>query len=108
MSTKRDRQRARRAGAAQRQVAGEPFGLLVGDLLSFEWEHEDDGMVHIHAEGLSPAFMRALMRIEAELLLADADAWATEGFEERTPEQRAADALVELTRRVGEASGPAR
>ena len=81
-------------GAAQRLVAGEPYEVLVGDLLSFEWEHEDDGMVHIQAEGLSPAFVRALMRIEAELLLADADAWATEGFEERTPEQRAADALV--------------
>ena len=108
MSTKRDRQRARRAGAAQRLVAGEPYEVLVGDLLSFEWEHEDDGMVHIQAEGLSPAFVRAHMRIEAELLLADADAWATEDYEDRTPEQRAVDALVELTRRVGEASEPAR
>ena len=66
MSTKRDRQRARRTGAAQRRVAGEAYEVLVGDLLSFEWEHEDDGMVHLHAEGLSPAFMRAHMRIEAD------------------------------------------
>ena len=51
MPTKRDRQRARRAGAAQRLVAGEPYEVLVGDLLSFEWEHEDDGMVHIQAKG---------------------------------------------------------
>jgi len=28
------------------------------------------------------------MPIEAELLLADADAWATEGFEERTHRPR--------------------
>ena len=61
-------------------------------------------MVHVHAEGLSPAFVRAHMRIEAELLLADADAWATDGYEDRTPEQRAADALVELTRRVRQAA----
>lgn len=108
MSTKRDRQRARRADAAQRLVAAEPYEVLAGDLLSFQWEHEYDGMIHLHAEGSSPAFMRAHMRIEAELLLADADAWATEGFAERTPEQRAAEALVELTRRVGEASEPAR
>ena len=108
MSTKRDRQRARRTGAAQRRVAGEAYEVLVGDLLSFEWEHEDDGMVHLHAEGLSAAFMRAHMRIEAELLLAAADAWATEGFEARTPEPRAAVAPVELTRRIGKASEPAR
>jgi len=107
MSAKRDRQRARRAGAPQPLVAGEPYEVLVDDLLSFEWEHEDDGMVHLHAEGLSPAFMRALMRVEAELLLADADVWATADHEERTPEQRAADALVELTRRIGKASAPA-
>jgi hypothetical protein len=104
MSQKRDRLRPRRAGTQPLLVVGEPLDVLVDDLLSFEWEHEDDGMVHVHAEGLSPAFMRAHMRIEAELLLADADDWATAGYEDRTHEQRAADALVELTRRVGEAA----
>src|SRR5262245_27343433 len=78
MSTKRDRRRARRAGVAQRLVAGGPFRTLAEDLLSFEWEREEDGMVRVHAIGLSPAFVRARMRVEAELLLADADALATE------------------------------
>src|SRR5260221_7950442 len=40
---------------------------------------------------------RALMRAEAELLLEDADAVGMSHAEDRTPEQRAADALVRLT-----------
>jgi hypothetical protein len=106
MSTKRDRQRVRRTGAFG-LVAGEPFQTLAEDLLSFEWELEDDGMVHVHAEGVSPSFVRAHMRIEAELLLADADAWATDDYEDRTSDQRAADALVELTKRVRQAADAA-
>ena len=44
--------------------------------------------------------LRALLRAEAELALEDADALGTPGFEERTSEQRAADALLRLIRRL--------
>ena len=43
---------------------------------------------------------RALMRAEAEVLLAEADAPLSERSEERTPEQRAADALVRLAEAI--------
>jgi hypothetical protein len=39
---------------------------------------------------------RALMRVEAELLMEDADSIGSEEFEDRTPEERAADALFRL------------
>jgi hypothetical protein len=39
---------------------------------------------------------RALMRVEAELLMEDADSIGGQEFEDRTPEQRAADALLRL------------
>jgi hypothetical protein len=39
---------------------------------------------------------RALMRVEAELLIEDADSIGSEEFEDRTPEERAADALFRL------------
>jgi hypothetical protein len=39
---------------------------------------------------------RALMRVEAELLIEDADSIGCQKFEDRTHEQRAADALVRL------------
>jgi hypothetical protein len=45
-------------------------------------------------------FERALMRIEAELLLADADSLGSVDDEERTVEQRRCDALIELLMRV--------
>jgi uncharacterized lipoprotein YmbA len=39
---------------------------------------------------------RALMRVEAELLIEDADSIGSREFQDRTPEQRAADALLRL------------
>ena len=61
-----------------------------------------DGMMHFRVElppELGEPLMRALMRVEAEFILADADGLGR-GGEERTYEQRSCDALVELTRRV--------
>lgn len=49
---------------------------------------------------------RALMRVEAELLLADADTLSENGGEERTPDQRLHDALLALARRVADAATP--
>ncbi len=43
------------------------------------------------------------MRVEAELLLDDADRLGQEDHEDRTYEQRAADAFVALALRVGDA-----
>lgn len=43
------------------------------------------------------------MRVEAELLLEDADRLGEPGGEERTPDQRRADALLALTLRMSDA-----
>ena len=47
--------------------------------------------------------VRALMRVEAELLVEDADAIGTDSEDRRTSEQRGADALVRLAEAIGEA-----
>jgi hypothetical protein len=46
----------------------------------------------------APPVMRALLRAEAELLLEDAETYGSDAYEERTHEQRAADAFVRLAR----------
>jgi hypothetical protein len=60
---------------------------------------DEDGMF-AYSVVLPPAvggpFRRAMMRAEAELLLEDAEALQSGTYEDRTPEQRAADALVRL------------
>ena len=43
---------------------------------------------------------RAMMRVQAELLLEDADSLGSDAYEDRTHEQRAADALVRLAVRI--------
>lgn len=45
---------------------------------------------------------RALMRVEAELLMEDADSVGSQPFEDRTHGQRAADALIQLFLAIGE------
>jgi hypothetical protein len=69
-------------------------------------EPNGDGMVEgsfaLDAEIAHPLF-RALMRAEAELLLEDATALGTAGYEERTPDQRRLDALLRLARRCAAA-----
>ncbi|HET6921436.1 MAG TPA: hypothetical protein VFI46_18530 [Jiangellaceae bacterium] len=49
--------------------------------------------------------LRAIMRIEAELLLADANEVGSSAAEPRTPQQRRADAFVALALRVADALG---
>lgn len=89
-------------------VAGEPIEPLIGVLLRFEVDDEDeDGMVHVHAEypdDIGDPFTRALMRVEAELLAADADVYGTDSYEERTPDQRRYDAFMLLTHRIVDAA----
>lgn len=92
-------------------VAGEPAKTLLVALGRLSWEEGPDGMKSVSAR-LEPAlgtpFARALMRIQAELLLHDANTYGQPDAEARTDEQRAADALVALALRVSDALRSAR
>ncbi len=88
-------------------VMGEPVSAIIRAFMEFETTEADDGMIQINAElepDVATPFARALMRVEAELLLRDAEAWGTDGYEARTSPQRAADALVELVKRCAAAA----
>ncbi len=88
-------------------VEGEPVEVLRQALMRFRFDGERDGLMHFSVKlppELGDPFMRALMRIEAEFLLADADGLGR-GAEVRTHRQRDHDALVELMRRIGAAVG---
>ena len=85
-------------------IAGEPIEVLVLALQQFKFRRKPEGMVHFNVlleRELALPFRRALMRIEAELLLEEADRLrAASHKEQRTPEQRSADALVALAQRI--------
>jgi hypothetical protein len=88
-----------------RLVAGETVDDIGRVLQQIRARPDDDGMVHVTAR-LQPheavPFERALMRIEAEFLQADADELELAGLmQRRTHEQRLADAFAELIRRFG-------
>lgn len=87
-------------------VAGERVDTLFQALRQIKWKNTRDGMPSGSARlepRLAQPFFRALMRVQAELLLQDADRLGRENWEDRTHEQRAADALVALALRVVEA-----
>jgi hypothetical protein len=79
---------------------------VAGDAARFEFETDDDGMRHFEflapIEEMAP-LVRGVMRIEAELLIADAATVGTDAEESRTPDQRRADALVALIVRASDA-----
>lgn len=87
-------------------LVGEPLPLLLRALAGITLEHMPNGWARVGGE-MAPepgaAFLRALMRLEAELLLEEADDLVAGGGETRTPEQRRHDAFAELARRIGEA-----
>lgn len=88
-------------------VAGEPLVTLIEALQQFEVKSTRNGMTSFSMQlepRLATPFFRALMRVEAELLLGDANRLGQENWEDRTHEQRAADALVALALRVADAS----
>lgn len=92
-------------------VAGEHAETLFEALHEIRWSTLPDGAVSgtVRLEPrLGHPFARALMRVQAELLLHDADTYPQEEAEVRTHEQRAADALVALVLRVSDALGPPR
>ncbi len=89
------------------RVAGERIDTLMEALSQIEFEGSRNGMMSFSMElepRLGTPFMRALMRVEAELLLEDADRFGENDHEVRTNEQRAADALVALAFRVTDAT----
>lgn len=93
------------------RVAGERLDDLARALAFLHPEHRSDGTFSVQATlgpDVAPPLLRALMRIEAELLLHDADVVTAGQGELRTPGQRRADALVALALRVQDAAtGPA-
>ena len=80
-------------------VAGEPLDTLIEALQQVDLKPARNGMTSFSMRlepRLATPFFRALMRVEAELLLVDADRLGQEDHEHRTYEQRAADAFVVL------------
>ncbi len=90
-----------------RTVAGEPADVLLAAMRQIPFEQGPYGMFTAAVDlspGLGVPLLRALMRVEAELLLTEADAWSRQSaLGPRTPGQRRADALVALALRVSEA-----
>ncbi|MGH8887855.1 MAG: hypothetical protein ACRDYX_22350 [Egibacteraceae bacterium] len=89
------------------RVAGERVADLVRMLTQIQMDQPaSDGSYRFHFDVKNEVwapFLRALMRIEAELLLHDADLVNASQPEPRTPDQRRADALVALALRVQDA-----
>lgn len=83
-------------------VAGEQIEDLARALCQMAIRPEPDGMTTFCADWaaeVAAPVLRALLRIEAELMLEEADAHAP-GAPLRTSEQRAVDAFVELAQRL--------
>ncbi len=91
---------------AGRTVAGEPIQLLARALRRFEVRRRRAGSAFLDVKlppDLSLPLLRALMRIEAELLTDEANRLSATYPDPRTDEQRRADALMALALRVEEA-----
>ena len=93
--------RARETGI----VAGEPAEQLLEILLTFSFTDTCDGMMKVGgavSREDGACLMRAIMRVEAELLLQDAARLTDACAEPRTATQRRADAFVALALRVAD------
>ena len=91
----------------QPTVAGESVDDLVAVLSGIEVGEVVDGLVDLNlrlTDDETVILRRALMRLEAELLLDDADLLTAESLEGmRTPPQRQHDAFMVLVARMTEA-----
>lgn len=102
MSRKRKKVKHRPAKTRQGTVAGESARRVLAALVSSDRWEDDDGMYRMEmslAEAEAAPLVRAFMRVDAELELADANLVGT-GVVVRTQEQRGADALVEVAKRA--------
>ncbi|WP_040792852.1 MULTISPECIES: DUF222 domain-containing protein [Nocardia] len=84
-------------------VAGERREDLLRALSYVSTESRADGSYVVNGDlppEVAPPFIRAIMRVEAELLLHDAEFVTVEEGEPRTPEERRADAFLALALRV--------
>lgn len=84
-------------------IAGELRDDLLRALSYVETESGPDGSYIVNGDlppEVAPPFIRAIMRIEAELLLHDALQVTIDHGEPRTPEERRADAFLALALRV--------
>jgi hypothetical protein len=84
-------------------IAGELRDDLLRALSYVETESGPDGSYIVNGDlppEVAPPFIRAIMRIEAELLLHDALQVTVDRGEPRTPEERRADAFLALALRV--------
>jgi hypothetical protein len=87
-------------------VAGERRDHLIAALLEAKLSPAADGMVRLTMDlPVNCPLTRALMRVEAELILMDADAMAHGHFEHRTSDQRRADAFMALALRAADVPG---
>ena len=87
-------------------VAGERRDELIAALLEARLSPAGEGWVRLNMD--VPAncpLIRALMRVEAELILMDADAMSSGRFEPRTSDQRRADAFMALALRAADIPG---
>ncbi|MCC3327344.1 hypothetical protein [Nocardia abscessus] len=84
-------------------IAGERRADLLRALSYVSTESQPDGSYVVNGDlppDVAPPFIRAIMRVEAELLLHDAEQVTVEEGEPRTPEERRTDAFVALVLRV--------
>ncbi|MET8797841.1 hypothetical protein ABZV91_15565 [Nocardia sp. NPDC004568] len=84
-------------------VAGEHRDDLLRALTYVSTESLSDGSYVVNGDlprEVAPPFIRAIMRVEAELLLHDAEFVTIDEGEPRTPEERRADAFLALALRV--------
>ncbi|MEU7630470.1 hypothetical protein AB0B25_12290 [Nocardia sp. NPDC049190] len=84
-------------------IAGERRVDLLRALSYVSTESQPDGSYIVNGDlppDVAPPFIRAIMRVEAELLLNDAELVTVEDGEPRTPEERRTDAFVALVLRV--------
>lgn len=84
-------------------VAGERREDLLHALSFVSAEAREDGGYEVNGDlppEVAPPFIRAIMRVEAELLLHDAALVTVDSGEPRTPEERRADAFLALALRV--------
>ena len=93
----------------QPKVAGEALDDIIAVMRNVELGDQQDGLTEISMslnDAETVILRRALMRVEAELLVADAETLDVASLESlRTPSQRRQDAFMLIVQRVIEATG---